>query len=585
MALTLPNAPRIFDADPLGQAQEGYKFGKGILDEQNTVKGLTKLDDWIRSQQQAPQPGSSILDLMGASQPTAVQAAEQLAQPRQPGGAIVGTPDDAWMSSYINSTAQSESGGSNTAKNPNSSATGKYQFLEGTWNDLAQQNPGLGLTPDGRTDPAQQERAMKVFTAQNAKHIAGAGIPVNPGNLYAAHLLGAGGATQVLTQPDNTPVASLVGPGVVEANPFLAQMTVGQFKQWAAQKGGGQGGGYQAPVVGQSAPAAQLPPRDVMQALFAAPATRQFAVDLAKAAQEGAAPPELTSEQRNFMMAQQDPAFAQFLTGPTERDIRKGPDGVERYVDTGEPVFPGVSAPVEAPGAPDTKTIYDETTGQEQVVQWNPTTQAWDKVGGQKAPSGGNGLSITTPDGTVIQQGSGLKLTEGQGKDIGFYTRGASANEQLSTFGNELTNLGQQAAGMAPFGLGNYMRSPEFRQAKVAADNFIASILRKDSGAAITPDEFALYGPMFLPVPGDDPATLGQKSNMREIALLGIRSGLGTAEAVAKANEAILGLEPPNPTPPGQSSAPADAAPTVTATNPQTGEKLILQNGQWVPAP
>lgn len=538
MALTLPNAPRIFDADPLGQAQEGYKFGKGILDEQNAKKALALYADTLYGgQQQAPQPGASILQMMGPGQQTAVQATEQMAQPRQPGGAIMGTPDDA-MSAYMASTAQSESGGSNTAKNPNSSATGKFQFLEGTWNDLARQNPDLGLTPDGRTDPAQQERAMKVFTAQNAKQLAGAGIPVNPGSLYAAHFLGGGGATQVLSQPDNTPVASLVSPEVVQANPQLAQMTVGQFKQWAAQKGGGQGGGYQAPMVGQSAPTAQLPPREVMQALFAAPATRQFAVELAKAAQEGTAPPELTSEQRNFLMSQQDPAFAEFLTGPTERDIRKGPDGVERYVDTGEPVFPDISAPVEAPDAPASVEEYNFYAEQEKAAGRAPVSFGqW-----KKDNAGGGGLSVqTNPDGTVsVTQGAGMpKLTEGNSKDVVYLTKGAGALPILDQFGESLTNLAESAGGQVPV-VGNYLKSPEYQQAEQAGLEFLAAVLRKDTGAAVTKEESEMYGNIYLPRPGDQPNTLLQKKDARARALKAIELGIPPQAILAMEQNGIV---------------------------------------------
>ena len=144
--------------------------------------------------------------------------------------------------------------------------------------------------------------------------------------------------------------------------------------------------------------------------------------------------------------------------------------------------------------------------------------------------------------------GAGGKLTEQQSKDVGYYQRGIDAAATLSQFENELTNFSQaKLAELAPLGLGNYARSPEFRQAKQAADSFLTSILRKDTGAAITNQEFDIYGPMFLPQPGDDPATLSQKRRARVVAMDAIRSSLGTAEAVAKANEAKIGLTSPQP--------------------------------------
>ena len=147
---------------------------------------------------------------------------------------------------------------------------------------MRRQAPQLGLTPDGRTDPAQQERAAAWLTAQNAKQLARAGIQVNPGSLYSAHFLGAGGATQALGLPDETPMAAAVSPEVLQANPHLANMTVGQFKQWSAEQGGNGRGGYQAPMMdqgqpmGAAAPANGLPPVEILKSLVQNPQTREI---------------------------------------------------------------------------------------------------------------------------------------------------------------------------------------------------------------------------------------------------------------------------------------------------------------------
>lgn len=155
-------------------------------------------------------------------------------------GPITQTGGDPFEN-YIASTIQSESGGDPNARNPNSTATGLAQFTEGTWADMMRNHPELNLTVDGRTDPAQAERALRAFTRDNMAALEGAGIPITEGNLYAAHFLGAGGARSVLSQPDNARVADIVGADVVAANPFLANMSVGDFRAWSAEKGGGNG--------------------------------------------------------------------------------------------------------------------------------------------------------------------------------------------------------------------------------------------------------------------------------------------------------------------------------------------------------
>lgn len=145
---------------------------------------------------------------------------------------------------YLSSIRAAESGGDDQARNPKSTATGRYQFIESTWQELVRANPGLGLTSDGRTDPAQQEIAIRIFTEQNAKSLRAGGIPATNGNLYAAHFLGAGGAVSVLNAPKGDLVSSLVSSDVIAANSFLKGMTVSDFEAWAARKGGGAEIGY-----------------------------------------------------------------------------------------------------------------------------------------------------------------------------------------------------------------------------------------------------------------------------------------------------------------------------------------------------
>lgn len=253
-----------------------------------------------------------------------------------------------------------------------------------------------------------------------------------------------------------------------------------------------------------------------------------FELEVMKAAQG----PKPTAEMQNFQLAQSDPDFAAHL------------------------------AAKDAPNPPSAVAEYNFYADQERAAGREPMT-----VLEYEQAKKGQGFSVTMADGTVVQMGGTAKLTDVQGKDIGFYTRGLQANNGLDTLDGQLTDWAQQNAGAVPLGLGNAFRSPEFRQAKVEADNFLAAILRKDTGAAITDNEFALYGPMFLPQPFDDPATMQLKRQKRATALLALRSGLGTAEIVAAANEAALGLD--QPTSAAQGATPAVEAPTQVEV-PQT---------------
>lgn len=153
------------------------------------------------------------------------------------------------------------------------------------------------------------------------------------------------------------------------------------------------------------------------------------------------------------------------------------------------------------------------------------------------------GMSVrTNPDGTVelVQGpgagGAGVKLTEGQSKDLVYYERATGAAGDLDKFADALTSLQEQGAAAVPL-VGNLMTSPEFQQANQAGREWLAAILRKDTGAAITNQEMEIYGKTYLPQPGDSPEVLTQKKAARDRAQSAIRRGLGTAEVVAQEME------------------------------------------------
>lgn len=190
-------------------------LGQAFGDSYDAARKRSQEDD-------APELFGKLLGVQSApaSAPAITMGTLGQAAPSTPSAPTFATSGGA-IGDYLKTTRAVESGGNDLAANPNSSAKGRYQFTDSTWRSVAKAHPELGLQPGGWKDPAQQEKAMQAFTSDNAGILSGKGIPINPGNLYVAHFLGAGGATKFIPGAINSPDApatAFVSPGAARAN-------------------------------------------------------------------------------------------------------------------------------------------------------------------------------------------------------------------------------------------------------------------------------------------------------------------------------------------------------------------------------
>lgn len=137
---------------------------------------------------------------------------------------------------YTNAVKAKESGGDPTIKNPDSSATGLYQFTKPTWDQFG----------DGGniTDPAAQEAAMRKLTSANASALGSRGHAVTARNLYLSHFLGSGDAPDVLDAAKSSPTdaaSEYVQDNAVSSNPSVlgGGKTVQDVLNWAGNRFGG----------------------------------------------------------------------------------------------------------------------------------------------------------------------------------------------------------------------------------------------------------------------------------------------------------------------------------------------------------
>lgn len=185
----------------------------------------------------------------GAQAPAPLAPATASLQPPVLAQDQISTPSSAAsrfdMGRYMAKNRRAESGGNDQAKAATSSASGRYQFTDGTW--LQYHAKVFGNTGETREqilakkrDGAVQDRLMMELTSDNAKALRGAGLPVNDANLYLAHFLGIGGALKLLRAGPNAPLSEAIDAKQIAANKavFKGRQTAGDVIAWAAAKMG-----------------------------------------------------------------------------------------------------------------------------------------------------------------------------------------------------------------------------------------------------------------------------------------------------------------------------------------------------------
>jgi len=141
---------------------------------------------------------------------------------RQPGGVkgfADGTLGDDQIMAY-------ESGGDPLAKNPNSSATGLYQMLEGARRDVEAKRPDL--KNKDFNNPKVQEEYRGVYKDILSQQLKNKGVEPSEDNINRAWVVGASGLSNVVNNP-NAPLSATLGQKTVSINPNLQGKTGADF--------------------------------------------------------------------------------------------------------------------------------------------------------------------------------------------------------------------------------------------------------------------------------------------------------------------------------------------------------------------
>jgi hypothetical protein len=147
--------------------------------------------------------------------------------------------------------------------------------------------------------------------------------------------------------------------------------------------------------------------------------------------------------------------------------------------------------------------------------------------GGAMAPIPG-GPADPAYLGQKTEATTAAKMNDEQAKAAGFADRITASLpiiKQTTSAGTDLTEKGRAALPL----FGNYAVSDDYQKFDQAKRDVINSILRRESGAVISKEEFSNADKQYFPQPGDSKEVLAQKETNLQAALAGMQRSAGPA--------------------------------------------------------
>ncbi len=140
--------------------------------------------------------------------------------------------------------------------------------------------------------------------------------------------------------------------------------------------------------------------------------------------------------------------------------------------------------------------------------------------------------NISRVEGFSPKTGSEKPMTDAQSKAALFGARMESADKILSTLAGKGTTTSIPGA-QTGYGVGaavNVLSSAKQQQLEQAKRDFVNAVLRRESGAVISDDEFANASKQYFPQVGDSREVIAQKAGNRAIATRGIQAEVPKAQ-------------------------------------------------------
>ena len=126
-----------------------------------------------------------------------------------------------------------ESNGNYKAKNPLSSASGKYEFTQSNFEGVKKNNPGLPNLSfeEFKNNPDAQELYQKAFLNENTQSLKRHGLEVTPTNQYIMHWAGAPKGSALLQANNDDQLKHYLSDEVLRKNRLNPDTSVGEFRR------------------------------------------------------------------------------------------------------------------------------------------------------------------------------------------------------------------------------------------------------------------------------------------------------------------------------------------------------------------
>ena len=126
-----------------------------------------------------------------------------------------------------------ESNGNYKAKNPLSSASGKYEFTQSNFEGVKKNNPDLPNLSfeEFKNNPDAQELYQKAYLNENTQSLKRHGLEVTPTNQYIMHWAGAPKGSALLQANDDDQLKHYLSDEVLRKNSLHPDTSVGEFRR------------------------------------------------------------------------------------------------------------------------------------------------------------------------------------------------------------------------------------------------------------------------------------------------------------------------------------------------------------------